>query len=97
MTVLKKPVITEKMTKIAEKNNRITFKVDKEATKATIKNEVERLYNVKVAAINTMIMPGKAKRRYTKAGVLSGYKPSYKKAIITIAEGYKVDLFNEIN
>lgn len=97
MAVLKKPVITEKMTKIAEKFNRITFKVDKEATKATIKNEVERLYNVKVAAVNTMIVPGKAKRRYTKTGVLSGYKPSYKKAIITIAEGYSVDLFNEIS
>ena len=97
MAVLKKPVITEKVTKLAEKEKKATFIVDKEATKASIKNEVEQIYGVKVKAVNTMIVPGKLKKKFTKAGAINGRKPSYKKTIITLAEGHELDFLSGIN
>lgn len=96
MIIIKKPVITEKMTAISEKLNKYAFIVDKRANKLQIKEEVERLYDVKVAAVNTMNYAGKSKSRYTKAGVITGKADAFKKAIVTLKEGETIDFFSNI-
>lgn len=94
--VLIKPVITEKVNKATEKFNRFYFIVDKKANKLEIKKAVEDFYGVTVAEVNTMVMPGKNKTRFTKAGFISGRKPSFKKAVVTLAEGESIDLYANI-
>ncbi|GAA0539234.1 50S ribosomal protein L23 [Chitinophaga japonensis] len=94
--VLIKPVVTEKVNKATEKFNRYYFVVDKKANKLEIKKAVEDFYGVAVAEVNTAVMPGKSKFRFTKAGFIAGRKPSYKKAIVTLAEGETIDLYANI-
>ncbi|GEP96237.1 MULTISPECIES: 50S ribosomal protein L23 [Chitinophaga] len=94
--VLIKPVISEKVNKATEKFNRFYFIVDKKANKLEIKKAVEDFYGVTVAEVNTQVMPGKNKTRFTKAGFISGRKPSYKKAVITLAAGETIDLYANI-
>ncbi len=91
--VLVRPVITEKVNLQMERSGRYTFVVGKQANKLEIKKAVEEFYGVKVAEVNTLVVPAKSKTRYTKAGLLSGRKPSYKKAVVTLAEGETIDLF----
>lgn len=92
--VLVRPVITEKVNNQIEKSGRYTFVVGKAANKLEIKKAVEDFYGVKVTDVRTAIVPAKAKSRFTKAGLLSGRKPSYKKAVVTLAEGDSIDLFS---
>ena len=96
MIIIKKPVITEKMTSISEKLNRYAFIVDTRANKIQIKEAVEKLYGVKVTAVNTMNYEGKSKSRYTKGGVITGKASDTKKAIVTLAEGETIDFFSNI-
>ena len=96
MIIIKKPVITEKMTAISEKLNRFAFIVDKNANKYQIKDAIEKLYDVKVASVNTMNYDGKKKSRYTKAGVVQGKRDAFKKAIVTLAKGETIDFFSNI-
>lgn len=91
--VLLRPRITEKVNGQMEKHNRYTFVVDKRSNKLEIKAAVEDFYNVKVTGVNTIVVPAKSKSRFTKAGFIAGRKPSYKKAIVTLAEGESIDLF----
>ena len=90
------PVVTEKANAITEKGNRYTFKVSPDANKYQIKDAIEKLYDVKVAAVNTMNYDGKKKSRYTKAGVVTGRRPAYKKAVVTLKEGDTIDFFSNI-
>ncbi|MBL7705970.1 MAG: 50S ribosomal protein L23 [Taibaiella sp.] len=92
--VLVRPVITEKVNGQMEKENRYTFVVDKRSNKLEIKEAVESFYSVKVNEVNTIVVPAKNKSRFTKAGFVKGRKPSYKKAIVTLAEGETIDLFS---
>ncbi|GAB7088484.1 50S ribosomal protein L23 [Marinifilum fragile] len=96
MDILIKPIVTEKMTDQSEKFNRFGFVVDRRATKIEIKAAVESMYNVKVAAVNTMNYQGKKKSRYTKAGVIAGRTASFKKAIVTLVEGDNIDFYSNI-
>ena len=96
MNILIKPVITEKMTEASDKNNRFGFVVDRRANKLEIKDAVEKMYGVSVEKVRTMIYPGKAKSRNTKAGVISGRTNSYKKAIVDVAEGESIDFYGNI-
>ncbi len=97
MGIIVKPLVTEKMTKITEKfDNRYGFVVAKTASKDEIKKAVEELYDVKVVKVNTMIAPAKKKNRFTKTGVITGRVASYKKAIVTLAEGDKIDFYSNI-
>lgn len=97
MSVIVKPLVTEKANAISEKlGTRYSFVVEKTATKDEIKKAVEELYDVKVVKVNTLIAPAKRKSRYTKAGVISGRVPSYKKAMVTLAEGEKIDFYSNI-
>lgn len=91
--IIKKPIVTEKVNKQTEKQNRYCFVVDKRANKLEIKKAVESFYNVRVDQVNTCVVPAKAKSRMTKAGVLNGRKPSYKKATVTVAQGETIDLY----
>ena len=75
--IIIKPLVTEKQTKITEKNNnRYGFVVRPDADKLQIKNEVENLYKVSVIAVNTVRYAGKRSSRYTKAGLVRGQKPA---------------------
>ncbi len=95
MSILKRPLVTEKVSALNEKG-KYGFIVSMEANKVEIKNAVEKQYGVNVEAVNTMRVMGKRKSRYTKAGVLAGNKPSYKKAIVTLASGEVIDFYNNI-
>lgn len=94
--ILVKPIITEKADTLSEGKNQYSFIVDKNANKIEIKKAVESLYTVNVESVNTMVIPGKRKTRNTKRGVLHGRKPSYKKAIVTLADGDNIDFFGDI-
>ena len=94
--IIKKPVITEKMTAITEKFNRYAFIVDKRANKLQIKQAVQDLYGVQVESVNTINYEGKLKSRYTKTGVISGRRDAFKKAIVTLAKGETIDFFSNI-
>lgn len=96
MDILKKPVITEKMTAQGEKLNRYGFIVDKRANKIQIRKAVEEMYDVRVDAVNTIVYGGKAKSRYSKTGIITGRTTSFKKAIITLAEGDNIDFYSNI-
>lgn len=85
--VILSPVITEKATMISE-HNQVAFKVAITATKPAIKAAVESLFNVKVAAVNTIVVKGKVKRFRGRLGQRSDYK----KAMVTLAEGHSIDV-----
>ncbi|HYD22241.1 MAG TPA: 50S ribosomal protein L23 [Flavipsychrobacter sp.] len=92
--VLVRPLITEKVNNQMEKNGRYTFEVDRRANKLEIKKAVEEFYGVKVTDVNTIVVPGKSKSRFTKAGFIQGVKGAYKKAVVTLSEGDSIDLFS---
>ena len=96
MNIVLKPIVTEKMTSQGDKFNRYGFLVAKKANKLQIKKAVEELYDVKVESVNTMRYAGKVKTRNTKSGLLSGKTASTKKAVITLAEGNKIDFYSNI-
>ncbi|MGO9983836.1 MAG: 50S ribosomal protein L23, partial [Rhodomicrobium sp.] len=85
--VIRSPVVTEKST-MASENSQVVFKVAISATKPEIKEAVERLFNVKVVAVNTLIRKGKLKRF---KGV-KGQQSDFKKAIVTLEEGQAIDI-----
>lgn len=94
--ILIKPIISEKAEKETEVNNKYSFVVNRGANKIEIQKAIEKRYDVKVVSVNTMVMPGKIKSRYTRNGVIPGRKPAYKKAVISVAEDDFIDLYSEI-
>ena len=96
MKYIIKPLVTEKMTALTEANNRFGFVVRPDANKLEIKKEVEALYDVTVVDVNTMKYKGKAKVRYTRAGIISGKTSAFKKAIVTLKEGDTIDFYSNI-
>jgi large subunit ribosomal protein L23 len=91
--ILIKPILTEKSNNLQDKRNSYVFKVGKAANKLEIKKAVEDFYGIEVAEVNTLRVPAKAKSRYTKAGFVHGFKDGYKKAIVKVAEGQTIDLY----
>ena len=96
MNILLKPIVTEKMTSQGDKFNRYGFLVDRNANKIQIRKAVEDLYNVTVDSVNTMRYGGKVKSRNTKSGLLTGKTAATKKAVVTLAEGNKIDFYSNI-
>lgn len=94
--VLIKPLITEKSDMLNEKLNQVTFVVDRKANKIEIRKAVEERYNVAVDAVNTGIMPGKLRQKFTRGGLQKGRIPSFKKAVVTLAVGEEIDLYGEL-
>jgi large subunit ribosomal protein L23 len=96
MSVIVKPVITEKMTMLGDKLQRFAFIVDKKANKLQIKKAIEELYEVTVESVNTMNYGGNRTGRWTKSGYISGKKNATKKAIVTLAKGETIDFYSNI-
>ena len=96
MAYIIKPLVTEKMTGITEKQNKFGFIVRPDANKIEIKKEVEAQYNVTVTDVNTCIYAGKNKSRYTRSGLLKGRTNAFKTAIVTLKEGDVIDFYSNI-
>lgn len=94
--ILIKPLITEKAETLSEGLNKYSFVVDRKANKVEIRKAVEEMYGVAVTSVNTAVMPGKAKNRTTKSGILRGRISAYKKAVVTLADGEEIDFFGDI-
>jgi len=88
--IIKYPIITDKATRLLE-NNQYSFIVDRHSDKMTIKAAIEYLFNVKVLKVNTCRLPRKKKR----VGKYIGWKPQYKKAIVSLAKGDVINLFTD--
>jgi large subunit ribosomal protein L23 len=87
--VIKKPLITEKANILKEKDNKVAFVVDQAANKVEIKEAVERLLKVKVLKVNISTMKGKNRR----VGRTTGSRPDWKKAVVTLRPGDRIDFF----
>jgi large subunit ribosomal protein L23 len=92
VNVIKRPILSEKSTASAEAYNQVAFEVTLSATKPQIKEAVQRFFKVKVAKVNTTVVPGKAYR--TKAG--EAKSSSWKKAIVTLKDGEKIEFFKGV-
>lgn len=88
-SIIIRPVITEKATVQKERENKVTFQVARDANKAEIKEAVEKLFKVKVDKVNVINVKGKPRR----LGRITGKKPDWKKAIVTLKPGHSIDFF----
>jgi large subunit ribosomal protein L23 len=90
--VLKRPLVTEKSNLLKEELNQVVFEVDKKANKIEIKKAIEKLFKVNVVKVHTLHIRGKTKR----LGRTQGKKPNWKKAIVTLKEGERIDFFEGV-
>ena len=88
-------MITEKAEGLSTKRNQYTFVVAKTSNKIEVSKAIEKMYNVSVESVNTMLMPGKPKARNTRSAIIKGKKPSYKKAIVTLKPGDEINIFGD--
>ena len=96
MDILIKPILTEKATDESELRNSYTFVVSKDANKIQIKKAIEESYGVSVLKVRTMIYGAKSFTKYTKRGVQSSKIGPYKKALVKISEGDRIDFFSNL-
>jgi len=96
MSVLIKPIITEKMTSDSELYNRYGFIVDPKANKLQIKDAVEATYGVSVVKVRTMNYGPSRKTRFTKTGVQKGKTNAFKKAIVHVEDGDIIDFYSNL-
>ncbi|MEN8777318.1 MAG: 50S ribosomal protein L23 [Polaribacter sp.] len=96
MSILIKPIITEKATNDSELYNRYAFVVDSNANKVEIKHAVETAYGVSISSVKTLNYPIKRNTKFTKKGLVTGIKSGYKKAIVQLAEGESIDFYNNL-
>ncbi|GGW77630.1 50S ribosomal protein L23 [Salegentibacter salinarum] len=96
MSILIKPIITEKATGDSELNNRFSFVVDSKANKIEIKNAVEAAYGVSVEKVRTINVRPDRKTRYTKSGMITGKTKAFKKALVQVTEGETIDLYSNL-
>jgi len=94
--ILLKPILTEKLTSQEEPLNRYGFLVERSANKVQIKKAVEEMYGVTVDSVNTMRYAGKNKSRFTRAGLIAGRGNHFKKAMVTLRKGEKIDFYSSI-
>lgn len=93
MSIIIKPIISEKATYLTDLRGQYSFLVDTKANKIQIKNAVEEAYGVKVAEVRTMIYAPKVSSRYTKKGLQVGKTNKLKKAVIELQSGEVLDVF----
>ena len=94
--VLIRPILTEKMNNVSEKEGKYGFMVDVKANKIEITKAVKDKFNLDVIHVNTIRYRGKRITQFTKKGRFEGKKPQYKKAIIKLKEGQTIDLYKEV-
>lgn len=95
MGILHKPIVTEKMTAL-ETHRQYAFKVDRNSNKIEIQKEIEKKFNVTVLTVRTINYKGKQKTQMTRRGRFSGRTAQWKKAIVTLKEGDKIEFFENI-
>jgi large subunit ribosomal protein L23 len=91
-SIIIRPLVTEKSSKMRETENKYLFSVAPEANKVEIKRAVEEIFNVKVRTVKTAVVHGKVK----KLGVFEGKRPDWKKAVVTLEPGQSIDLFEQV-
>ena len=91
--ILVRPLYTEKIARLQDAENKYAFEVSRDANKIEIRKAVEKKFAVKVASIRTMLMPGKVRQQQTRGGRFHGRRPDWKKAIVTLVQGDKLELF----
>lgn len=96
MSILIKPIITEKATDQSEVQNQFSFVVDRNANKIEIKDAIEAAYGVSITKVRTINVRPDRKSRYTKTGVITGKTSAYKKALVQVAEGETIDLYSNL-
>lgn len=96
MSILIKPIITEKATRLSELENSFTFEVAKTANKIQIKEAVESTYGVSVDQIRTINVRPDRRTRYTKTGIVTGKTNAMKKAVVKVADGDTIDLYSNL-
>ena len=94
--IIQKPVVTEKSTSLKENFNRYVFRVDVKANKRQIKKAVEELFEVKVKDVRTAVIRGKRSVVMNRKGRSEGYRPNWKKAYVTLADGNTIDIFEVV-
>jgi large subunit ribosomal protein L23 len=94
--ILIRPLVTEKMTTLQEKQGKYGFIVDRDANKIEIRKAVEKAFGVKVTKVNTIRYDGKTKARNTPTGVIYGRSLGYKKAIVSLQAGDAIDFYANI-
>jgi large subunit ribosomal protein L23 len=87
--IIKRPVITEKTTRQKEAANQVSFEVDRNANRIEIQKSIEKIFNVKISGVRTSNVKGKIKRR----GRILGKRKDWKKAIVTLRPGERIDFF----
>ena len=90
--IIRRPLITEKTSIQKEIANQVTFEVDRQANRIEIKKAVEKIFNVNVTGVRTMQVKGKTKQR----GRILGKRRSWKKAVVTLAPGDRIDFFEGV-
>jgi large subunit ribosomal protein L23 len=90
--VLVKPILTEKATDLRERHNQVAFEIDPRANKKMVAEAIEKVFNVKVTGVRIMHTAGKPKR----IGKFTGNRSGYKKAIVSLKDGDKVDIFERV-
>lgn len=96
MSILIKPIITEKATNDSELKNRFTFMVSRKANKIEIKDAVEAAYGVSITKVRTMNVRPDRKTKFTKTGVVTGKTSAFKKAVVQVADGDTIDLYTNL-
>ena len=91
-SIVLKPLVTEKGSKLREAGNKYLFRVAGDANRLEIKRAIEEIFNVKVRSVKTMLVHGKIKR----LGIFRGKRPDWKKAIVTLEAGQTIDLFEQV-
>ena len=91
-TIVRRAMISEKGTRLREKQNRYLFEVSRDANKIEIKRAIEAIFNVKVDSVRTIRVHGKPKRQ----GRYAGHRPDWKKALVTLAKGSTIELFEQV-
>ena len=91
-SIILKPLVTEKGSRLREAGNKYLFQVAKDANRIEIKDAVKAIFNVKVKDVKTIVVHGKIKRM----GMFSGKRPDWKKAVVTLEEGQSIDLFEQV-
>ncbi len=95
-SILIKPIVTEKMTRLMEEGRHYAFEVARDANKIQIRQAVEARYpGIEVKEVRTMVVRGKRRRQFTRKGLVQGRKAAYKKAIVTLASG-EIDFFESV-
>lgn len=94
--IILKPIITERSTLLREKSNKFVFEVDPRANKREIRLAVEKLFNVKVRDVKTLMIRGKPKTTFMRAGRFTGKRSDRKKAIVKLSQGETIDIFDQV-